>query len=287
MECESMIKGALFTCAVCLIAGILYTFPMIMHFGDGIPYTRYGIKGELIQHGVGGDHYQLYYRFWLFKDVLNGNSRLFEDKYEFSTEDGASFPVGSYFMPYPFIFNAFDWLGNGAGYNAVIIASYVFSGLSMYLLLFLYTKDSSASLLGGLIFALAPYRMTSVLSGHPTGLSMFFVPLFIYLLEKTLQEKSSKWGVGAGIVFVLLADNDLHTLYVTMLITPFFVIRHFFRVGWHGARTEVIRLILPGIAVAILCAAAVFLKINRTPVFGSDVKRELSEVVNYTPDLRC
>ena len=261
---------------------------MARHFGQGIPYTAYGADDGLPRNNVHGDHLQLHYRFWLFGETVAGRAEPFQDPYEFSLGDGKARKVAVYFLPYPLVFHLFNPLGPGAGYNAVLLLSYLLSGLFMFLLVRHYTGDTAASLLGGAVFAASHYRTLSVLSGHPAGLSAFLLPLFILCIEKVMKEKSVPWSLAGGLVFALMTDNDLHVLYLTALISPFIVVKNLLAADWKRIpRTvaEILPAATPFLVIAVGILAFRFFLFPMIQSEGHSITRPLSEIYRYSPDL--
>lgn len=261
---------------------------MARHFGRGIPYNAYGADDGLPRHNVHGDHLQLYYRFWIFGETAAGRAEPFQDPHEFSLGDGKARQVAVYFLPYPLIFRLFRPFGPGAGYNAVLLLSYMLAGLFMFLLVRHYTGDTAASLLGGAIFAASHYRTLSVLSGHPAGLSAYLLPLFILCIEKVMKEKSVRWSLAGGLVFALMTDNDLHVLYLAALVSPFIVVKNLFASDWRRIPRTVAG-ILPAAAPFLVAAAGVlvfrFVLFPMIQSEGHSITRPFSEIYRYSPDL--
>ncbi len=273
--------------ALYLVLGLLLTRPLGSHFTTGIPYTRTADAADPVKHAVLGDHFQVYYRFWLFGDVLAGNSAPFENKYEFSVAPGAARPLWGYFLPYPLLFAAARPLGGAAGYNAALLASFLFSGLALYLLVRHYTGDRLAAAVGGAAFAASGYRLTSLLSGHPLGFSLFLLPLFLYCLERLLATRSRRAALAAGFALLLLGDNDLHVLYLTALCAPLFVLAHFSARAPRGWAAEARALLVPGLLLALFAAGALALKLPLLSETGlaAAPARPLQQVSALAPTL--
>jgi len=212
----------------------------------------------------------------------------FQDPYEFSLGDGKARQVAVYFLPYPLVFRLFRPLGPGAGYNAVLLLSYLLGGLFMFLLVRHYTGDAAASLLGGVVFAASHYRTLSVLSGHPAGLSAFFLPLFILCIEKVMKEKSLPWSLAGGLVFALMTDNDLHVLYLTALVSPFVVLKNLLAADWRRIPRTVAEILPAAVPFLVIVAGVVAFRFFLFPMIQSDghsITRPFSEIYRYSPDL--
>jgi hypothetical protein len=261
---------------------------MARHFNEGIPYTAYGADDGQPRHNVHGDHLQLYYRFWLFGETMAGRAEPFQDPYEFSLGDGKARQVAVYFLPYPLVFHLFRPLGPGAGYNAVLLLSYLLGGLFMFLLIRHYTGDAAASLLGGVVFAASHFRSLSVLSGHPAGLSAFLLPLLILCIEKVMKEKSLPWSLAGGLVFALMTDNDLHVLYLAALVAPFIVVKNLLAADWKRIPRTVAGILPAAAPFLVIVAGVLAFRFFLFPMIqseGHSITRPFSEIYRYSPDL--
>lgn len=270
-----------------LALALLLSAPLAQHFTKAIPYTRLAPGAEAVGTNVVGDHLQLYYRFWLLGDTLFGRSSPYQNRYEFSRSPDHKQPLASYFFPASLIFLLFGWLGPAAGYNAALLAAFVFSGLAMYALVFHYTRDRAAALIGGTAFAAAPFVSISLFAGHPICLAAFFVPLSILLLERLLLTRSRRTAVVASVVFILLADNDLHALYFVAILCPLFIVRHFAGLRPRSWAGEIRALFVPLLIVTVLAGAAVAFKLSLLPRSGSlgGPSRSLQEIAHLSPHL--
>ncbi len=132
-----------------------------------------------------GDHLQTYYWFWLLSDNLFGNSSLLTNPYEFNGPFG---PMSAVYANFPFslLYIILLPLGPIGAYNGLILLSFLLSGSAMFLLARTWTKDSWASLLAGLIFAVVPYRVSHIAGGQLFGYVIFLLPLCLYFVELTL-----------------------------------------------------------------------------------------------------
>ena len=265
---------------------MLMSAPLVQHFSEAIPYTRLSPGEEAVSTNIAGDHLQLYYRFWILGDTLFGRSSPYRNNYEFSSAPDHKQPLAGYFFPSSLVFLLFGWLGPAGGYNAALLAGFVFSGLAMYALVFHYSRDRIAALVGGTAFAAAPFVSISMLGGHPICLAAFFVPLTILLLERLLLTRSRRTAILAGVVIIMLADNDMHALYFVALLCPLFVARHFAGLRPRAWAGEMRALLVPILIVAALAGAAVAFKLSLLPPSGSvgGPSRTLQEIAHYSPN---
>jgi len=201
---------------LCLIAGLVFTWPLTPNFFSSIPYTLRPIPGFELVPLIPGDHLQTYYWFWLLSDNLWGASAFFTNPYEFN---GPSGPMNAVYANFPFSLLYIGLLPLGAvgAYNGLIIISFLLSGLALYLLTWTWTKDPWASLLAGLIFAVVPYRVSHIAGGQLFGYVIFLLPLCLYFVELTFEKGRWIYGGAAGLCIVLMSLMEPHTSFLTAL----------------------------------------------------------------------
>lgn len=206
--------------SICLIlslaAGVIFTWPLVPNFFSSIPYTLKPIPGFERVPLMPGDHLQTYYWFWLFPDNLWGGSSLFTNPYEFNGPTGPMSTVYANF-PLSLLYILFLPFGPIGAYNSLVLLSFLFSGLAMFLLARTWTKDSWASLLSGLIFAVVPYRVSHIAGGQLFGYVIFLLPLCLYFVELTLEKKRFIYGGAAGLCIILTSFMEHHTTFLTAL----------------------------------------------------------------------
>lgn len=200
----------------CLFAGIIFTWPMAGHFFSSIPYTLKPIPGYERVPMMPGDHLQAFYWYWLLSDNLFGQSAFLTNPYEFNGPQGPMSTVYAFF-PFSLLYVLLLPLGAIGAYNGLILLSFFLCGLSMFLLARTWTEDLWAALLAGLVFAVFPYRVSHIAGGQLTGHVIFFLPLCLFFIEKTLYTKQWVYGGAAGLCQVIVALMDPHTSYLTAL----------------------------------------------------------------------
>ncbi len=214
---QNLAKRSIVLClALCLLAGMLFTWPLTSHFLSAIPYTLRPIPGFEQVPLMPGDHLQTYYWFWLLSDNLWGHSALFTNPYEFNGPTG---PMSIVYANFPFslLYILLLFLGPIGAYNGLILFSFLASGLAMFLLAKSWTKDFGASLLAGLVFAVVPYRVSHIAGGQLFGYVIFLLPLCLYFAELTLEKRRWRYGWAAGGCIVLMSLMEPHTTFLTAL----------------------------------------------------------------------
>ena len=198
------------------MAGIIFTWPMAPDFFSSIPYTLRPIPGFERVPLMPGDHLQTYYWFWLLSDNLFGHSALFTNPYEFNGPSGPMSTVYANF-PYSLLYITLLFLGPVGAYNGLILLSFMLCGLAMFLLARSWTKDFWASLMAGLIFTVAPFRVSHIAGGQLPGYVIFLLPLCLYYIERTLITGRWRYGWAGGLCLVLLSLMDPHTSFLAAL----------------------------------------------------------------------
>jgi len=89
------------------------------------------------------------------------------------------------------------------GYNFIQLLAYILCGFAVYLLVFHLTKSRIAGIVAGVIFAFSPYRFRQV--GHIQNLMVFWTPLSLLYLHKSIKKPSWKHVLLFGLFFVLQA----------------------------------------------------------------------------------
>ena len=135
-------------------------------------------------HGeaAAGDHLQLGWAFWLPGHELERGAVPWADPYSFQPEASASPNLQGWLLGAPF------WplqrlLGNIWAYDLIVLLSVVAAGGFVCWWLRSLGLARAAALAGGLVFALAPYRVGQS-TGHLLGLIAFLLPAVLLALER-------------------------------------------------------------------------------------------------------
>ena len=95
-----------------------------------------------------------------------------------------------------------------AVHNLLLIASFVFAGYAAYRLVMRMTGHPAAALVGGMVFAFAPYRFAHI--GHLELLWTGFMPMAILALYALLAQPTVRRGVWSGCLVALQALCSLY-----------------------------------------------------------------------------
>ena len=119
--------------------------------------------------------------------------------------------------------------GSFFGYNFALLASFVLSGIAMYIWIHHLTGSKGAALVAGTIFACLPYRMAHFLIGHLNLSGTQWFPLYFMGLYDLLRQPLTRARVGAwkpvllaGISLGLIALTSQYYLYMTVLVSAIF-----------------------------------------------------------------
>jgi hypothetical protein len=165
-------------CTLYLAAGVAATWPAVRHAGS--QFVAAGTPG----HGEAapGDHLQTLYHLWLVGHQLDHGHAPWRDPYSFQPEakptlNFAGWPFGIVFWPLD------ATLGHLRAWNAFVLLTYLAAGGLAFLWLRALGLPRGASLVGGLAFAIAPYRVGQS-TGHLLGPISMLLPLSLYAFEQ-------------------------------------------------------------------------------------------------------
>jgi hypothetical protein len=282
---------------------------IFLNFFSAIPAASYHGRSSVQGEFLGGDHTQVAYLAWKLKiAILNQGGQIFTDHFNFVQEGKTFFAMDLGFQYWLIAFFSI-LLGDTAGYNFGfhIFPSFL-AAIGMYFLLCQLTVDKSLRVLGAVIFAIAPYRLSMGFNGHGAGSILFLIPYYFGFLILSLKN-AKPWGaLGAGIVLFLLTASEEHSAYYLLLFTPFVLLGwvmlgHFssglelekkslkkFAFGFYESFLKMLKVYWP---LAIGAFFAMFYgKIFDYFVFGGGhgvadrVQREFSEIAAYSRALK-
>jgi hypothetical protein len=210
-----------------LAASIILTWPLAAHFSTDI-------GGDL------GDHWQtLWGMWWVRKALLDLHQSPFWSNY-------VHWPMG---MPLVFqTFNLTDcilaiplwpFLTPVAVFNCTELWSYPLGGYFFYRLALELLRehapapkdpdearvDRGAAIAAGALFTFAPYHFGHAL-GHMHIMALEWVPLYFWMLVRTLDRPERRWPIFAGLALVLASTASwYHLLFCVALTFPYLAYR--------------------------------------------------------------
>ena len=208
-----------------------------------------------------GDHLQTAYALWLPGHQLGRGAAPWLDPYSFQPEveprvNFAGWPFSVAYAPLRALF------GTVGGWNAFVLLTYLGAGGFAALWLRALGLDRGAALVGGLAFALAPYRVAQS-TGHLLGPISMLIPLALYGVERR-----QTWLAAAALASIPLSGQVHLALGAIPFVLAYALARRRLRLGAVAAGTA--------IAAGVLVWA---LSLRDT------VERPFSEVERYSATL--
>ena len=195
------------------------TWPAITSFGSHFMANDRPGFGE----PPAGDHLQSVYRFWLVGHQLEHGHAPWKDAYSFQpivepqTVVGG-WPFGLPFWPLEAVF------GPVLAWNLLLLGTIVAAGLLTFLWLRCLHLGVWPAAIGGLAFALAPYRLEQS-AGHLLGWAALFLPLALWAIEQARVASSPRgahaWGALAAVALVSVPLSG--QVHLALGVIPFVV----------------------------------------------------------------
>jgi hypothetical protein len=160
-----------------------------------------------------GDHLQSAYNLWLPGHQLARGAAPWLDPYSFQpvADERINFPG----WPFAFVFGPLKALfGTVVGWNAFVLLTYAGAGGFAALWLRALGLPLGAALVGGLAFALAPYRSVQTAGGHLLAPVSMLLPLSLWALETRRA-----WLAVAAIMSIPLSGQ----VHLALGAIPFFL----------------------------------------------------------------
>jgi hypothetical protein len=176
-----------------------------------------------------GDHLQTTYNLWLPGHQLAGGHAPLVDPYSFQPlveprPNFAGWPFGVVFWPLHALF------GTVGAWNAFALMTYLGAGAAAAGWLRALKLPLGAALVGGLVFALAPYRSIQTSGGHLLGPVAMLLPLALWALERRRA-----WLAVAAIASIPLSGQVHLALGTTLFFLAYAAIRRRPALGLIGA----------------------------------------------------
>jgi hypothetical protein len=192
------------------------------------------VAGNTVLGWVGDTHYFIWLIDWLCQCVFRLHQSPWWVPY-INHPHGVSLfcnetTPASVIMAMPF------WLAGGATFagNVVVLLTFFLSGVAMHLWVRRITACTAAAYVAGTLFAISPYRSIRTL-GHLSLLQTQWLPLYFMCLTALLDscdrarqaagERISPYrpAAAAGVFLALLALSTAYYLYMTLVVSLFFV----------------------------------------------------------------
>ncbi len=216
-------KNWILLCCFGLLIWSWFTWPLPRHFGSAIPWAeRQHEGGSRVRELVPGDHLQLYYHFWLTRDMLEGHTPAFCPPYEFNMggEQRAQ-RFDPHYFPFSFVYAvAAPAFGGPAAWNLAGLASILLGLFGAFCLARRYAGSTGAALAIALLATAFPYRWITLLGGSPTGYGMGLILWLLAGLDRAIRDRRPSGGLVAGLALLCAYASDLHCFYFAALLTP-------------------------------------------------------------------
>jgi hypothetical protein len=212
-----------------------------------------------------GDHLQLIWQLWLPGHQLGRGANPVYDPYSFQPEaeprvNFAAWPFGLPFWPLHAL------LGSVGAWNAFLLLGYVGAGGLAFTWLRSLGLGVGPAALGGLAFALAPYRVVQAGAGHLLAWVALLLPLSLWAWERRLYPIA-----GAALASIPLSGQ----VHLALAAIPFFAAYAVLRGG---------RRLWAGVAAASAIAAGVL--VWAVSIRGSTgERRSFAQVERYSAEV--
>ena len=266
-------RPLLLVTALYVLAAVVAALPAALRLGSEFISTGLPGHGE----AASGDHLQTSYRFWLVGHQLEQGAEPWRDPFSFQPLVEPQVALGGwpFGLPYWPLEAAF---GPVLAWNLLLLGATAAAGLLAYLWLSELPLPPAAAALGGLAFALAPYRLVQS-GGHLLGWIAVLVPLALWAYERSRRAESRRsahaWGaLAAAAVVSIPLSGQLHLALGALPFVAAYAAVRYARVPalwvWGG----------------VLVAAGAGLAAEALVIAGSSASegRQLVEVAQYSAD---
>jgi len=179
-----------------------------------------------------GDHLQTAYALWLPGHQLGRAAAPWLDPYSFQPEVEPRVNFAGW--PFAAVYGPLQWLfGTVAGWNVFVLLTYVGAGGLAALWLRALGLELGPALVGGLAFALAPYRVAQS-TGHLLGPISMLLPLALYGVERR-----QAWLAAAALASIPLSGQVHLALGAIPFVLAYALARRRFRLGTIAAGAAV------------------------------------------------
>jgi hypothetical protein len=223
-------------------AALLYLGAALLACWDGL--GRFGsayLAGGARPFGetAHGDYLQTSYRLWVFGRQLAGGRAPWLDPYSFQPETPHQIGLGGW--PFGLLtWPLYALASPVVAWNVFTVGSIVLAGALTCWWLRELRVGRGAALVGGLAFALAPYRLEQS-TGHLLGPIAVLLPLTLACFERGFRGGSRWWHAGAALSLVSLPLSG--QVHLALGFVPFFLLYALCRtqdireLAWAGGAT--------------------------------------------------
>ena len=217
----------LLACALYLVAGAAATWPALRDVDERFLARGGDGHGE----ATPGDHLQSAYNLWLPGHQLEEGRAPWRDPYSFQPESDPLVNLQGVVFGLPY-WPLEHLLGTVGAWNAFTLLSFLLAGGLACAWLRELGLPRAAALAGGLVFALAPYRVAQS-TGHMLGPVSAFLALALYGLEGARARGAPLLAVaGAGLLAIPLSGQLHLALGAIPLFLAYAAVRLRSQISW-------------------------------------------------------
>jgi hypothetical protein len=255
--------------ALYLAAGALAAWPALRDADDRYLARSAPAFGE----PAAGDHLQLGYNLWLVGHQLGRGEAPWRDPYSFQPVVDPAPNLQGWLFGLPF-WPLHAALGAVGAWNAFVLLSYVLAGGLACAWLRALGLGRGAALAGGLVFALAPYRVAQS-TGHLLGPASALLPLALLAIERARSASRAWLLLAAAAVTAIPLSGQLH---LALGAIPLVVAYALVRTRDRG--------VLLAVAAGAVAAVAAGVLVRETVIEGSVAEggRPLTSVEQYSAE---
>ncbi len=201
-----------------ILLTIISTYPLIVNIGTSI----YGYPKH---HG---DPFGIIWGIWWFKYTLM--HRISPDFISIVASPFGIDTTGNIHQPvleYPMKLLAL-FFNEAITYNLIVILGFVLTAITMYFLVFYFTKNRSVSLLSGVIFSFYPDHVMH--SAQHIGFAiLWWIPLYVLFLFKLSEKRTYKNAFFCALFFSFVTLSNYYYGYFMVIFTTCFIL---YKIGY-------------------------------------------------------
>lgn len=203
------VSGSLVALAVYSLSALLITYPAWLRLDS------------VIAGSASGNAYESIWSLWWGKQALLDPDKTLSDVTLLNHPAGLKHPFMRARLSVMLVALPFSlFLPPATVYNIQVILVIVLSGMTMYWLGSEMTGDRRAGLVGGFVFAFFLNKTGQLISGHLSRASVYWVPLYVLLLRRTLQKPTLSSSLKAAFVLILACfTHPAHPGYLILPVT--------------------------------------------------------------------
>lgn len=163
-------------------------------------------------------------------------------------------------------------------HNAIVLFSFVVSGLTAFWLAYELTRSYWAALIGGAIFTFSSYHFAHA-EGHMQLIAMQWLPLFLLYWYFLLTKPQVSFGVASALVLFLVLLCDYYYFLFSVMAAAIMLV-------WHGLRTRATLVDIGGNYLKPFLAFGITLSVTSGPLIVSFLLLQSNDplLVEYFPE---